>query len=455
MMIYDQLSRSNKKVNARGKVIKMYVCGPTVYDEPHLGHIKTYITFDVLAKYLRQKGYTVFYLQNITDIDDKIINRAEEIGVNALDLSKIFLRKYMNAMKYAKIDSVNFYAPATDHIREIIRQIRVLEGRNFTYRLPDGVYYRVWMDSNYGVLSGQKAEKLISGKRASVSDMKEDPRDFVLWKFKKKDSEPSWSSPWGEGRPGWHIEDTAIASKYFGNHYDLHGAGKDLIFPHHESELSIMSSLKGNTHVVDIWIYSGILKIKGEKMSKSENNFIPVSYLTDKYSPETIRMCFLSNNYGSETDFSDSLLEEARKNVDYISKAYQILHSASGKGSKIAVRNLFQIIEKEMDNDINTRNAIAGLIEVCSMIYKTKDNIDEDDAKYLISEIDKINSYLGIINIKEKEFSTNTIEKLIDLRDKLRKDKLYDESDIIRGALKESGIVIEDNHGKSGWHYEN
>ncbi len=454
MLLHDQLSGKSKLFDKKGKVIKLFVCGPTVYDEPHLGHVKTYIIFDVLAKYLRYRGYSVFFLENITDIDDKIINRALETGEDSLKLSSAYLEKFMEAMKFSGIDSVNFYAKATDHIKEIIRQIRALEGRGFTYALPDGVYYRVWMDKNYGLLSGQKADKLETGKRATVSDLKEDQRDFVLWKFQKNANEPSWDSPWGKGRPGWHIEDTAISAKYFGKHYDIHGAGTDLLFPHHESELSIMSSLKGNGHLVDVWMYSGMLKINGTKMSKSEKNFVTVKEISYKFSPETIRISFLSNNYGSETDFSETLLEEARKNVEYINRAYMLLLGVKGKGKKIEYENIFKTIDREMENNLNTRNAIAGLMELCSLIYKNVANLDEESAKDIKERIEGINTYLGILTMNSSSFTVKSIEELVKLRDSLRKEKKYRESDIVRNALKESGIIVEDGKGEAGWHYE-
>lgn len=454
MILHDHLSDKLKSLNKKGNVIKLFVCGPTVYDEPHLGHIKTYITFDVLAKYLRHKGYSVFFLENITDIDDKIINRAMETDQNPLELSSLYFQKFIEAMKFVKIDSVNFYAPATEHIKEIIRQIKILERRGYTYKLPDGIYYRVWMDRNYGILSGQKADKLEQGKRATVSDFKEDTRDFVLWKFQKTEKEPSWMSPWGMGRPGWHIEDTAISGKYFGNHYDIHGAGTDLLFPHHESELSIMSSLKGNSRVVDFWIYSGLLKINGTKMSKSENNFITVKEISEKYSSETVRMAFLSNNYASETDFSESLLEEAKKNVEYINRAYMLLSGVRGKGKKLEYGNLFKAIDREMEKDLNTRSSVAGLLEVCSMIYKNIDNMDETDANLLKTRIDEIDSYLGILVRESTVLSKKSIEELVKLRENLRKERKYEYSDVLRNALQESGVIIEDGQGKSGWHYE-
>jgi cysteinyl-tRNA synthetase len=455
MELFDQLSVKPKKLRKNESVIKLYVCGPTVYDEPHLGHLKTYIIFDVLAKYLRVKGKEVFYIQNITDIDDKIIKRAEDLNEDPMILSKKYLDRYMEAMIKAGINSVSLYSPATTHIRDILAQIKSLERKGYTYKLPDGVYYRVWMDRNYGKLSKQNSEKLISGKRATVSDMKEDQRDFVLWKFKKSDKEPAWNSPWGLGRPGWHIEDTAIASKYFGKFYNIHGAGMDLMFPHHESELSILTSLKGNGHVSDVWMYSGLLRINGSKMSKSENNYIKAMDVLDKYSKEVVRLMFLSNSYGSETDFSWNLLDEAKKNVDYITRSYEIINKNEVGKEEIDVNKFFRKIDEAMERDLNTRSALVGLLELSGEIYKHEGKLTENVTQAIKSKMNEINSYLGVIETdKRKAMSEGTVEKLINLRNKLRQEKMFKESDMIREGLKESGVILEDKTGKTSWYYE-
>ncbi len=456
MRLTDTLSGKQREITAKNEMLKIFVCGPTVYDEPHLGHLKTYITFDVLVKFLRHSGFEVFYLQNITDIDDKIINRAMENGKDPLVLSKLFRQKYMQAMNTLRIDAVNLYAPATFHLKEIIRQIKSLERRGYTYRLPDGIYYRVWMDKNYGMLSGQRSENLIQGKRAEVSNYKEDERDFVLWKFKKPDETVFWNSPWGKGRPGWHIEDTAIATKYLGKHYHIHGGGRDLLFPHHESELSLMRTLKGSSRVSDVWMYTGLLTADGEKMSKSTGNFMSVSSALEKYSPESIRMAFLSTLYSSTLDFTEDVMEEARKNCDYISKGFSLLAEVNIGGKGYGMKKLlefFQRVEREMNDDLNTRKAIGTLLELSGEIHKNYDVFTEEERDATLSFLREVNAYLCIIPGKRESIGEEAIHDLIDLRNELRKKKLYAESDRMRDILKDSGIIVEDGIGDKGWHY--
>lgn len=457
MHLTDTLSGIRREIGVKNEVIKIFVCGPTVYDEPHLGHLKTYITFDVLAKFLRHSGKEVFYLQNITDIDDKILNRAVEMNVNPMDLSQTFRKKYIKAMQSLGINAVNLYAPATAHIMEIIRQIKSLERKGYTYRLPDGIYYRVWMDKKYGVLSGQLSENLIKGKRAEVSDFKEDERDFVLWKFKKEHESIWWESPWGKGRPGWHIEDTAIATKYLGKHYDIHGAGRDLLFPHHESELSILRVLKGNSRVSDVWMYTGLLTIQGEKMSKSTGNFMSVSDALGKYSPEVIRMCFLSTLYGSTLDFSDDAMEEARKNCEYISRGMRLTSEKSSSPMGFGMEKLSeydQLIISSMNDQLNTRKAISTLMDLAADLHKNHELFTDEEKTYARNIFEGANSYLGIIPEGKASLNEKVINDIVTLRNELRKKKLYSESDTMRNMLRELGIVVEDSEGERRWHYE-
>ena len=458
MQLKDIFSGTRKNVGKKNRVIKVYVCGPTVYDEPHLGHLKTYITYDTLVKYLRITGHSVFYVQNITDLDDKIMNKAKELDMDPSILSKLYLLKYMDAMEKLGINAVNFYAPATFHINEIIRQIKRLEKKGFTYKLPDGIYFRVWMDKKYGELSGQRSEGLKKGTRAEVSDFKEDERDFVLWKFKKEDESLYWKSPWGLGRPGWHIEDTAIATKYLGNSYDIHGAGRDLLFPHHESELSIMRVLKGNSHMSDVWMYTGVLKINGDKMSKSTNNFTNVTEALMNYSAEELRMAFLSTLYSSELDFTNDLMDEARKNVKYISRAYDLLNEPLKIKEDVNLSEfnaLFHRINSYMNNDLDTRRAIATLMEVAGLIYRYREQIGQELAKTIRGEIDNVNSYLGIIKInRESKNHDSLIGDIVKFRNNLRKEKRFSESDQIRNLLRSNGIELEDDAKGTGWHYE-
>ncbi len=449
----DEISGKLVEIGTSSYPMKIYVCGPTVYDKPHLGHLRTYIAYDAMVKYLRHRGTPVFYLQNITDIDDKIINRALETGQGPLVLSREYTQNYIDAMKYAGVDSVNYYAMATNHIKDIIKQIKRLEMKGFTYNLPDGIYFRVWMLKNYGRLKRQSPEEQKTGTRAKVADLKEDQRDFVLWKF-KKEGEPSWKSPWGEGRPGWHIEDTAISLSFFGRKIDLHGAGRDLLFPHNEAELSIMTALKNSENVCTLWSYTGMLRINGEKMSKSLNNFIPFDELKEKYSREEVRFTFLSSLYSSDLDFSWSMLEESRKNVSYIRRSYEKLKKQSGKGVSIDVGTYRELLYRNMDDDFNTRVAISILIELASEIMKAN-NVEENSALEAKKLFDDANTFLGIMpEQRETGIPDQSIESLVKLRDLLRKKKLYAESDSIRDSLNNAGIVMEDGENGTIWRRE-
>ncbi len=453
MKIKDEITGNMNELPGSGQVMKVYVCGPTVYDSPHLGHLRTYVAFDAMVKYLRHRGVEVFYVQNITDIDDKIINRALELKEDPMELSRQYTEKYMDAMKYAGINSISLYAKATTHIKDIINQIKRLEKKEYTYKLPDGVYFRVWMLKNYGRLRSQEASQQKQGTRATVSDLKEDPRDFALWKF-RKDGEPSWRSPWGEGRPGWHVEDTAIALSIFGRKFHLHGAGRDLVFPHNEAELSIMTALKNDPEVCGSWIYTGILKINGEKMSKSLKNFISVEELMEKYSGEESRYAFLSSNYSSEMDFSWEMMEEARKNTSYIQTAYLRLAESKEKGAKIDITAFSKQLYDALEADFNTREAISVIMQLSREIIKNAP-LENGSAVKAAKLLKDANTFLGIIPIREAgEIKDSTINSLIRLREDLRNKKMFKESDSVRNALKDSGIILEDGVNGTTWKRE-
>ncbi|MCL4345562.1 MAG: cysteine--tRNA ligase [Candidatus Thermoplasmatota archaeon] len=453
MKLWDELKGNFVAFKDKSRTVKMYVCGPTVYDTPHLGHLKTYTVYDALAKYLKFSGYSVLYIQNITDIDDKIINRALEIRDDPMSLSEKYTKEYMDIMRKAGIDSVSFYAKATRSVPDIINQIRVLERRGFVYRLPDGMYFRVWMDRNYGVLSRQVPENQVSGKRAKVSELKEDPRDFVLWKFRKP-GEPYWKSPWGDGRPGWHVEDSAIILRYLGTSFHIHGAGADLKFPHNESELSLMRCMKGNSNICKAWTYSGVIRINGEKMSKSLNNGISAREILDKYSVEAIRYAFLSSNYSSEMDFSWGMMDEASQNVSYLNRAFTRIRTMKHGAVEIGARNYAETFFGYLDDNFNTRMALVTLYEVSSEIFKHEE-ISEDEAGILNKMFMVGQEVLGVIRNHESiSIEPGTVVSLLELRKRLKQMKMYGESDSIRSALSESGIIVEDSGEDVTWFKE-
>jgi len=310
--LYNTLSRKKEAVRPKsGKKLNLFVCGITPYDQTHIGHARTYIVFDAFVRFLRLKGYKAFYLQNITDIEDKIIKRAKIAKVRPLQLARKFEKEYLNDMKALGILSVSKYARATAHIPEIISQVQRLLEKGYAYEVKgDGMYYNIAKFKEYGKLSGRtigQAEDAVS--RIDESVQKRNKGDFALWKFEvKAEHDPAWLSPWGPGRPGWHIEDTAITEKYFGSQYDLHGGARDLIFPHHEAEIAQMEAISGKKPMAKHWMHSGFLTVKGEKMSKSLGNFITVQEFLKKHSLRALRLLVLKTHYRSPIDYSESIL---------------------------------------------------------------------------------------------------------------------------------------------------
>ncbi len=408
LKLYNTLLRKKQVFRpGKDKKVNLFVCGPTTYDFSHLGHARTYIVFDMIVKYLRQKGYNVFYLQNITDVDDKIIKRAKEGKVSWKVLVRKFEREYLKDMKALNINNVTKYARATDHIKEIISQVKRLKDKGFAYELKDGIYYDISKFKEYGKLSRRtvlQAEDAVS--RIDEAKEKRNKGDFCLWKFSKPD-EPKWPSPWGPGRPGWHIEDTAITEKYFGPQYDIHGGGQDLIFPHHEAEIAQMQAISGKSPLVKYWLHTGFLTIDGQKMSKSLGNFITIRDFLKKETPETLRMLVFSSHYRSPIDFSKKAIQQARKNL--------------------AKLNTFPIgkvnISKAMEDDFNTPEALAA-------IFKAKKWTPEIETVFAISRQD--------IKIPEK------IKKLVQKREQARKQKNWKKADVIRKEIQKLGYKIED-----------
>jgi cysteinyl-tRNA synthetase len=290
--VYNTLTRQKEELlPIDDKKIKMFVCGPTVYDYTHIGHAKSYIGFDVIAKYLRYRGFDLFYLQNITDIDDRVINKANELGISASEVAEDFTQKYYKDMEDLNIDSIDKYAKATDYIPQIIEQIQNLAEKGYAYEIDDGVYFDVSRFEEYGKLSKKNLDDILRDQK--MSRIEPNPQkvnfvDFSLWK-KKKEGEPAWDSPWGEGRPGWHIEDTAISITHFGAQYDIHGGGEDLIFPHHEAEITQAESFTGKIPFVRYWLHNAFLRVEGEKMSKSLGNYITVKESIEKHGADVIR----------------------------------------------------------------------------------------------------------------------------------------------------------------------
>lgn len=438
--LYNTLTKKKEEFKPHGKKVNMFVCGPTVYDFAHIGHAKTYVQFDIIVKYLRYSGYNVFYLQNITDIDDKILQRAAERKKKPLELAREFEEEYYKDIRALGINSISKFARATDYIKEIIKQVKTLMDKGFAYIIEDdGVYFNLGKFSDYGKLSGRKsleAEDAIS--RIDESVKKLNKGDFCLWKKSKAD-EPSWPDPWfNGGRPGWHIEDTAISEKFFGAQYDIHGGARDLIFPHHEAEIAQMEAASGKSPFVKYWLHTGFLNVKGQKMAKSLGNFVTIKDALKKYDAKILRFFYISGHYRSPIDFSEELLEQAKKSLERLNDFMRNIRNNNGKDDIKLIAKTKKEFFKFMDDDFDTPKALAAIFDFVKEVNKKGGGRKSYE---LMLEFDEI---FNILNIEEEKVPKE-IQELIDLREKARKEKDFDKADGIRKQIKEKGYILEDS----------
>lgn len=453
LKVYNTLTRKKEVFKPlKDRKINLFVCGPTVYDYAHLGHARTYIAFDVIVKYLRHIGYDAFYLQNITDIDDKIINRAKEKGISWKELAKKYEKEYKNDMKSLGVNAVSKYARATEHIKEIISQVERLLNKGFAYEIDDGIYFDVSKFRDYGKLSGRtaiQAEDAVS--RIDDSVQKRNRADFCLWKFwSGKDYEPKWKSPWGYGRPGWHIEDTAITEKYFGPQYDIHGGARDLIFPHHEAEIAQMEAISGKKPLVRYWLHTGFLTVRGEKMSKSLGNFITIKNFLKTYPPRILRFLVLKTHYRSPIDYSEKIIEQTEKELERIDEFVNKIQNAKCKNQKddlkLNVAKFKKEFEKAMEDDFNTPRAIAVIFELIKAVNPIldKEQLTKDEAKQILQFLESVDQIFGFIFKKEKIKIPKIVQELVKKREKLRKQKKWEEADRIREEIEKMGYEVQD-----------
>lgn len=453
MLLFDTLSQKKKKFVPRRKGrIDLFVCGPTVYDYSHVGHARTYIAFDALCKYLRCAGYTVRYIQNITDVDDKIIARAQKSGVPPLALARQFEKEYHLDMKNLGVDGVDMYARATDYIPKIVKQISVLEKAGYAYQTSTGVYFRVAKFAAYGKLSHQNIKKMRTAERIESDETKEDANDFALWKCSDGVNSPVWESPWGKGRPGWHIEDTAITETEFGPQYDVHGGARDLIFPHHESEIAQMEAASGKAPLVRYWMHTGFLTIGGEKMSKSLGNFVTIREMLKTHSPLDFRMFILTKHYRSPVSYREEYVREARVRRLRLQDFFERLKGARGKTSLIERKRLLGLVKdfwKQLADDFNTPKAFAALFRLEKYAHRLIDGgkLGKKDARSIEKFLRKINGILGVFDFGlETDVSSvpDTIMELVAKRESLRSQKKWKDADGVRAQVAEAGYMIED-----------
>jgi len=444
LKIYSTLTRKKQKFQPiNNKNVNFFVCGPTVYDYMHIGHAKTYTQFDIIVKYLRFKGYEVFYLQNITDIDNKIIKKAQNKNIDPLDLAHEYEKHYHEDEKILKINSVTKHARATNYIPEIVKQVQTLIKKGYAYKASDGYYYDITKFKDYGKLSGRtalEAEDAVS--RIDDSREKRNKGDFCLWKFyipgKSEPNEPKWDTEIGQGRPGWHIEDTAITETNFGPQYDIHGGARDLIFPHHEAEIAQIEAASGKKPLVKYWMHTGFLNISGKKMGKSLKNFITVREITKKYKPETIRFLFLTSHYHSPIDLNDKSLKKAQSSLQRINDFIQNIKNNPQKDNKKIIEKAREEFMKNMDNDFDTPGALAVIFRLIKKSYK--ENIGGKETIKLLKEINKV---FDTFKFEKKEIPLK-VKQLNKKRNELRKQKQWSKADEIRKQINKLGYKVED-----------
>jgi cysteinyl-tRNA synthetase len=372
MKVYNTLSGQKEEFLPQGDEVKMYVCGVTPYAECHIGHALSYIVFDVITRYLRFRGYKVKYVQNITDIDDKIIDRANKLGIPAGELAGKFTDSYFEDMDALNIERADIYPRATGEIPKIIEVIQGLIDKGYAYPAEGSVYFRVRNVPDYGKLSHRSLESMMSACSVEAGEEKEHPMDFALWKAAKP-GEPSWESPWGNGRPGWHIECSAMSLKYLGDTLDIHGGGQDLIFPHHENEIVQSESFTGVKPFVKYWLHNGLLQFGQDKMSKSLGNLITIKEALEKYSPDAIRLFVLSSHYRSPLTYSEEALEAAERGADRLRQVAQTQGGEGKGGERVDVEPYRQRFIEAMDDDFNTPQALATLFDLARDVNRASD----------------------------------------------------------------------------------
>ena len=439
LKVYNTLTRKKEMFKPlHGKKVNFFVCGPTVYDYGHLGHAKTYVQFDVIVRYLRYSGYSVFYLMNITDVDDKIIKRANEKKIPWKRISEDYEAYFKEDVKALGINSVTKYARATDHIKEIESQVERLIKRGCAYKIADGWYFDLSKFPEYGKLAKrtkQQDDDAVS--RIDENKEKRGAGDFCLWKFSKP-GEPVWKSSLGDGRPGWHIEDTAITEKEFGQQYDVHGGAVDLIFPHHEAEITQMESISGKKPFVKYWLHTAFLNINKEKMSKSLGNFLTIRDVLKNYNGWVIRYAFVSNHYRTMMNFSPELLEQSKNSLERIYTCFDKLNEKGVDDAGLLKKAKEEFI-KAMNDDFDTPKAMAGVFNFVAEVNKHGGG---NKSRELLLELDNILG-LGLGEIK-KEKTPKEITKLAEERMRARENKDWKRADELRVEINNKGWIVED-----------
>lgn len=483
LQVYNTLSRKKEpfKPLHEGE-IRMYVCGPTVYDSAHLGHARSIVAFDVIRRYLEYKGYDMRFIQNFTDIDDKMINRAQEQNTTTAKLAAKYIHEYFEDFDKLFVKRATAYPKATEHIQEMIEHINKLIAKGVAYEANGSVYFRVSKFKQYGRLSrrdkGEETPFEQEDQDAGVIEEKEHPEDFALWKAMKP-GEPSWDSPWGKGRPGWHIECSVMSTKYLGYPIDIHGGGLDLVFPHHENEIAQSEALAGQPFV-RYWMHNGFLTVNREKMSKSLGNFFTIQEITAKYDPEIVRLFLISSHYRSPVDFSDAQLEEAKARLARIHNSIDLLQhrlrearmeetknprKPSEADTKLwdALSTFEHEFDSAMDDDFNTPETLASLnkfLTTMNSMVAGNQSVTAGTLEKIFTSLDAVGEVLGLYRERMRSSADDDrmvdglVRLLIQIRDQARKQKDFKTADQVRNQLKDLGIILEDEKTGTVWKWE-
>ena len=456
MKIYNTLTRKKEEfVPIKEGEVSIYVCGPTVYNFFHIGNARPFVVFDTLRKYMEYRGYQVKFVQNFTDVDDKIINKAKEEGITAPEVSEKYIEEYYKDAAALNVRKADVHPKVSEHIQDIIRFVQTLVEKGYAYEADGDVYFSTRKFPEYGKLSKQNIDDLESGARIAVGEVKQDPLDFALWKARKTDDEIAWESPWGMGRPGWHIECSAMSKKHLGETIDIHAGGQDLQFPHHENEIAQSECCNG-APFAHYWMHNGYITIDNEKMSKSKGNFFTVRDILKEYGGEVIRFFLLSGHYRSPINFSDALMEQAKaslgrmenckENLVYLTTAGAEGAMTDGEKEQLAAYDKYrQDFIRVMDDDLNTADAISAVFELVTAINTAvKEGATMEFAQKSLETLMEFANVLGLLQSKAEEGVDAEIQKLVDERQEARKAKNFARADEIRDLLKEKGITLKD-----------
>jgi cysteinyl-tRNA synthetase len=464
LRVYNTLTRekSDFETIEQGKV-RMYVCGPTVYDSAHVGHAMSALVFDVIRRYLLYKGYDVHYVMNFTDVDDKIIDRAGRMNIEPVKLAEKYISEYEQNLADLNILPATENPRATEDMSQIIDMVARLLENDKAYEVDGDVYFRVEADKDYGKLSGRKLEDMNAGARIRVDDRKENPMDFAVWKAAKP-GEPAWDSPWGPGRPGWHIECSAMNLSHLGPQIDIHGGGNDLIFPHHENEIAQTEAVTGKPFA-RYWMHNGMLQLKGEKMSKSLGNLVTITDFLADHPADVMRLMVLSSNYRSPLTFTDEVIEANEHALERLLSALRPAMPGASGADEAVMSTLTDQTEatkagfvEAMDEDFNSAGALGQLFDLVRAINQARaENATDEQLAPAQATLKDLSGVLGLMLQEQKQATTGAdafIDLLVDLRQQLRKNKNFDLADQVREKLAGLGVVIEDSPQGSTWHWE-